>query len=259
MMDRRTFIGSLLLGAGVGSSVAWAQPGPRLPVIGILATGQLRTAPPYPALERALRDPRARRWPERADRIPDGRRADRAPALSRRRLGPFECRSNRGGRYPSIVGGGAPRGGRCPDRDDRGRLRSTRNRDRLQPQPARRKHYRRVVQQIALTAKRMEFLKEIAPKARRVAVLSDPFTVDQLKMAESTAGTFGLHVQPIQFRTPPYDDAAAFARLTTDRSGAALVTIGPVFFRDRAQLVEVATRQRIPTMFPLPESGTLAD
>ena len=43
------------------------------------------------------------------------------------------------------------------------------------------------VQQIALTAKRLEILKEIAPKARRVAVLWDPLTVDQLKMAESTA------------------------------------------------------------------------
>src|SRR4030095_1424635 len=67
------------------------------------------------------------------------------------------------------------------------------------------------IRQIELTPKRMELLKEIAPKATRVAILSDPFTVDQLKMAESTAPTFGVRLQPVQFRSPPYDYAAAFA------------------------------------------------
>ncbi len=72
-------------------------------------------------------------------------------------------------------------------------------------------------------------------------------------MAESTARTFGLRLQPIQFQTPPYDYAAAFASVKQARSSAALVTVGPVFFRDRARIVEVAGKQRIPTMFPLPE------
>ena len=95
--------------------------------------------------------------------------------------------------------------------------------------------------------------KEIAPKTQRVAILSDPFTVDQLKMAEGTAPTFGLRIQPVRFQTLPYDYSAAFAGATKEGCGAALVTVGPVFFRDRSRLVEVAAQHRIPTMFPLPE------
>jgi len=109
------------------------------------------------------------------------------------------------------------------------------------------------IRQIELTPKRIELLKEIVPKAKRVAILSDPFTIDQLKMAESTAGGFGIRLQPLQFQKLPYDYAAAFASAAKERSGAVLVTVGPVFFRDRARLAEVARRQRIPTMFPLPE------
>jgi len=40
--------------AAISAGAAHAQSAPRLPVIGVLAIGQLRTAPPYPALERAL-------------------------------------------------------------------------------------------------------------------------------------------------------------------------------------------------------------
>jgi putative tryptophan/tyrosine transport system substrate-binding protein len=86
-----------------------------------------------------------------------------------------------------------------------------------------------------------------------VAILSDPFTVDQLKMAESTARNFGILLQPIQFKPLPYDYAAAFASAAKERPGAVLVTVGPVFFRDRLRLTEIAAQQRIPTMFPLPE------
>jgi putative ABC transport system substrate-binding protein len=99
----------------------------------------------------------------------------------------------------------------------------------------------------------MEFLKVIAPKATQVAILTDPFTIDQLKMAESTAPGFGLRIQPLQFRTMPYDYAEAFAAAAKEHAGAVLVIVGPVFFRDRVRLVEIAAQQRIPTMFPLPE------
>ena len=38
-----------------------------------------------------------------------------------------------------------------------------------------------------------------------------------------------------------------------ERASAVLVTVGPVFFRDRARIVEIAGKQRIPIMFPLSE------
>lgn len=230
-----------------------AQPAPTLPVIGILATGQLRTGPPYPALERALRELGLVDGQNvRIEfRMAEGR-IERLPALALELV-----RSN----VDVIVAGGT-----FPS------LEAARHASSVVPIVMIAVDYDPVatgvvsslnrpggnitgvfVQQIELTAKRMEFLKEIAPKARRIAILSDPFTVDQLKMAESTARTFGLRLQPIQFRTPPYDYAAAFASVKQERSGAALVTVGPVFFRDRARIVEIAGLQRIPTMFPLPE------
>jgi putative ABC transport system substrate-binding protein len=232
---------------------AHAQPAPKLPVIGILATGQLRTGPPYPALERALRELGLVDGQNvRIEfRMAEGR-IERLPALALELV-----RSN----VDVIVAGGT-----FPS------LEAARHASSVVPIVMIAVDYDPVatgvvsslnrpggnitgvfVQQIELTAKRMEFLKEIAPKARRIAILSDPFTVDQLKMAESTARTFGLRLQPIQFRTPPYDYAAAFASVKQERSGAALVTVGPVFFRDRARIVEIAGQQRIPTMFPLPE------
>src|SRR5262245_28513518 len=55
-MDRRAFVVAALLASRIGPSAAWAPSASRLPAIGILATGQLRTAAPYPALEQALRD-----------------------------------------------------------------------------------------------------------------------------------------------------------------------------------------------------------
>jgi len=197
--------------AVVLADAAHAQPAPKLPVIGILATGQLRTGAPYPALELVA-----------GGTLPSLEAARRASSVIPIVMIAVDYDPLATGMVSSL---------NRPGGDITGVF----------------------VRQIELTPKRMELLKEIAPKAQRVAILSDPFTVDQLKTAESTARTFGLRVLPIQFQTPPYDYAAAFASAAKERLGAALVTVGPVFFRDRARLVEVAGQQRIPTMFPLPE------
>lgn len=233
--------------------MAWAQPGPKLPVIGILATGQLRTASPYPALERALRDLGFvdGRNVRIEFRMAEGR-IERLPGLADDLI-----RSNvdvlvAGGTLPSLeaarrASSVVPIVMIAVDYDPLGTgMVSSLNRPGGNITGV-------FVQQIELTAKRMEFLKEIAPKTRRLAIFSDPFTVDQLRTAEKAARSLGLQLQPIEFRTPPYDYAEAFARATKARSGGALVTVGPIFFRDRAQLAEVARQQRIPTMFPLPE------
>jgi len=248
----RTTIAAVAL-VVVSAAAAHAQPAPKLPVIGILATGQLRTAPPYPALERALRELGLVDGQNvRIEfRMAEGR-IERLPGLAVELV-----RSNvdvivAGGTFPSLeaarlASSVIPIVMIAVDYDPVAtKVVASLNRPGGNITGV-------FVQQIELTAKRMEFLKEIAPKARQIAVFSDPFTVDQLKMAEITARTFGLRVQPVPFRTSPYDYVAAFASVAMDRSGAALVTVGPVFFRDRARIAEVARQQRIPTMFPLSE------
>jgi len=239
--------------AAISAGAAHAQSAPRLPVIGVLAIGQLRTAPPYPALERALAELGLIDGQSvRIDfRMAEGK-IERLPGLAVDLV-----RAN----VDVIVAGGT-----------QSSLEAARRATNVIPivmiavdyDPLATKVVPSLsrpggnitgvfVRQIELTAKRMELLKEIAPKAKRIAILTDPFTVDQLKMAESTARTFGLRLQPIQFKTPPYDYVAALEKVAKERTGAALVTVGPIFFRDRARLVETATQQRIPTMFPLPE------
>jgi len=230
-----------------------AQPASKLPVIGILATGQQRTAPPYPALERALRglgfvDGQNVRI---VFRMAEGQ-IERLPGLAAELVRANVDVLVAGGTLPSLeaarrASSVVPIVMIAVDFDPLAtKVVSSLNRPGGNITGV-------FVRQIELTAKRMEILKEIAPKARRIAILSDPFTVDQLKMAESTARSLGLHLQPLEFRKPPYDYAAAFATAAKERAGAALVTVGPLFFRDRARVVEIALQQRIPTMFPLPE------
>lgn len=240
--------------AAVWANATGAQSASKLPVIGILATGQARAQAPYPALERALRE---RGLVDGQNvriefRMAEGR-IDRLPSLAAELI-----RSN----VDVIVAGGPLHS-----------LEAARRATRVLPIVMVAVDYDPVaarvvdslrrpggnitgvfIRQVELTPKRLELLKEIAPQAKQVVILSDHFTGDQLKMAENTAPTFGLYPRPLPFRTPPYDYAAAFATLAQERSSsAALVTIGPLFFRDRARIAQLMGQLRIPTMFPLPE------
>ena len=250
-MLRTTIVAVALL--VVSAQAAHSQPAPKLPIIGILATGQLRTAKPYPALERALRERglidgqnvriEFRMAEGLIERLPelavDLVRANVDVIVAGGTLPSLEAARRASSVVPIVM--------IAVDYDPlAAKLVSSLNRPGGNITGV-------FVRQIELTAKRMELLREIAPKAGRVAVLSDSFTVDQLKTAESTARNFGLRVRPLAFHTLPYDYAAAFASAVKERSGAALVTVGPVFFRDRAQLVEAAGQQHIPTIFPLSE------
>src|SRR5262249_13274112 len=241
---KRTIVAFVL--AILSAGTAYAQSAAKLPVIGILATGQLRTAPPYPALERALGelglvDGQSVRIEFRMAEGHIERLPDLAVELVRANVDVIVA----GGTLPSLDA--ARRATRAipmvmiaVDYDPlETKVVSSLSRPGGNITGV-------FIRQVELTAKRMELLKEIAPKAKRIAIFTDPFTVDQFKMAESTAPTFGLRLQPVKFKTLPYDYAAAFASVAKERSGAALVMVGPNFFRDRAQLIEIATRQRIP-------------
>lgn len=232
---------------------ALAQPVAKLPTIGILATGNLRTAPPYPALERALRELG----------LVDGQnvriefrmaqgRIEHLPALAQELTHAGVDVLVAGGTFASMEAlrqatSVVPIVMIAVDYDPvASKIVSSLQR------PG--KNITGVfVRQVELTAKRMQFLKEIVPQAKQIAILSDVFTADQLTMADRTAPTFGLRLQPVMFKTPPYDYAGAFAGVAKEHSAAVMVTVGPLFFRDRARIVEMAAQLRIPTMFPVPE------
>ena len=99
--------------------------------------------------------------------------------------------------------------------------------------------------------KDLELLKEAIPKVRRVAVLSNPdgpvqpLTISNIKEA---ARSLGLQLQIVEARGPG-DFDGAFAAMARERAGALLVVTDPVFIPHRARLVNLAAKNRLPSIF----------
>ena len=111
------------------------------------------------------------------------------------------------------------------------------------------------LRQPELTPKRIELLKEVVPKVRRVAVFWDPFSGDQLEEAEATARTAGLQLQRFEFRDPPYSFDAPMKAAVRQGAGALLGLASPIFFRQRTELAEIAIKNRVPAIVPFREAA----
>jgi ABC-type uncharacterized transport system substrate-binding protein len=93
-----------------------------------------------------------------------------------------------------------------------------------------------------LAAKRLELLKDLIPRASRVAVLWDPVTHErQPKAAEAAARDLGLKVQILAARTAGELDGA-FEAAVAAGAEAVLVLISPMFIGNRSILVRLAAR-----------------
>ncbi len=108
-------------------------------------------------------------------------------------------------------------------------------------------------QQIELAAKRLELLVEAVPAVKRIGVLSDEFSVDQLRAAESEAARLGFVLDTAELHNPPYDFAPAIATFRDRGVGAVLTLMSPVFFRQRAVLADGLLRANLPASFGLRE------
>jgi putative tryptophan/tyrosine transport system substrate-binding protein len=102
-----------------------------------------------------------------------------------------------------------------------------------------------------LDAKRLEILKEALPEVTRVAVLwnpADPTGVPQRKQVEVAAETLGLRIRVLEARLPGEIDIA-FAAMVRERSEALLVLTDPMFTSERARIVDLAARRRLPAVY----------
>jgi len=102
-----------------------------------------------------------------------------------------------------------------------------------------------------LSGKRLELLKEIAPKSARVTVLgssTNPGNVESLKETEAAAGSFGVK---LQYRdvAGPKDIEAAFQEATKGRADAVLILASPVLNSHRTRVVELAAENRLPAIY----------
>jgi ABC-type uncharacterized transport system substrate-binding protein len=102
-----------------------------------------------------------------------------------------------------------------------------------------------------LTAKRLEFLRELVPGAARVAVLVNPANIaieTTLRDVESAGRAIGLQIQVLNASTTR-EIERAFETLARERPDALFV--GPdAFFTDRrVQLVNLSSRHAMPTAY----------
>jgi putative tryptophan/tyrosine transport system substrate-binding protein len=101
-----------------------------------------------------------------------------------------------------------------------------------------------------LAAKRLELLRELVPRAARVAVLVNPAnpstTETMLRDVEAAARSMGLQIQVLKASTSHEIDAA-FATLARERSDTLFVSGDPFFTSRRVQLAVLAAHYSIPS------------
>src|SRR5215468_3275135 len=91
----------------------------------------------------------------------------------------------------------------------------------------------------------------MAPKVTRVAVLwnpTNPGNTHQLRGAERAAAALGLRLQPVEARSPGEIDRA-FAAMTRERAEALLVLLDATFYDQRARIVDLAAKSRLPAVY----------
>jgi putative ABC transport system substrate-binding protein len=102
-----------------------------------------------------------------------------------------------------------------------------------------------------LGGKRLELLKQVVPKASRVAVLYNPAdrsNVLVLKQLQESAPTLALTLQPLEVREPR-EFEGAFLAMTRERAHAMFGTPGVLTFEHTKVLVDLAAKRRIPAMW----------
>jgi putative ABC transport system substrate-binding protein len=106
-----------------------------------------------------------------------------------------------------------------------------------------------------LAQKRLEFLLELVPKATVVAMLVNPISPDappEIRDAQAAAQANKLELKLINASTPG-EVNSAFAALVEQRPNALLVGSDPFFVLRREDIVALAARHRIVTIYPFRE------
>ena len=100
-----------------------------------------------------------------------------------------------------------------------------------------------------IAPKRLELIKELLPKARKVGVLADIASLRQLVLVRDAATALDLELLVHQFKTAPYDYDAAFAAFARGKVDAVLPLASGLFVPARRKLPELALQHRLPGMF----------
>ena len=105
-----------------------------------------------------------------------------------------------------------------------------------------------------MAAKRVEVLKEVVPRARRIALLSwQGMEAAQVKEAEQAARVLKIETVPVEVRNGDYE--GAFSTLAAERADALFVVSNPILNRDRKRIIGLAARHRLPAIYEWRESA----
>jgi putative ABC transport system substrate-binding protein len=108
----------------------------------------------------------------------------------------------------------------------------------------------------ALEAKRVELLHEVAPKAVTIALLLDPnfpSAAAQSREMQGAVRSFDLNLLVLNAGNTSEIDAA-FTTLARESASALAVAATGTYFYRREQLVALAARHRVPTVYPWREA-----
>jgi putative ABC transport system substrate-binding protein len=248
---RRTFLGTLAGGLLAASRIVHAQPAGKVHRIGYLGSGSSTSSPHLPgAFRQGLRE---LGWIEGQNivieyRFADGR-LDRLPALAAEVVGlkvdiiaaspapAALAAKNATGTIPIVFTS-------VPDPVGLGLVASL-------ARPGGNVTGLTYSVGFNIFGKDLELLKEAAPKAQRVAVLSNPASPSQpLTMSEirDAARSLGLQLLLVEARGPD-DFDGAFAAMAKERVGALFVVTDPAFVPHRARLTELTAKNRLPSIF----------
>jgi ABC-type uncharacterized transport system substrate-binding protein len=103
----------------------------------------------------------------------------------------------------------------------------------------------------ALSAKRLELLKEAVPGIPRVAVLAytgTPYAVDFQRERAAISRGLGLELPFFEAGSADAQDRA-FAAIAADRAPALMVLVDPYFLTHRRKIVALAAKSRLPAVY----------
>ena len=104
-----------------------------------------------------------------------------------------------------------------------------------------------------VAAKRLEPLRELLPAAKSIALLVNPGnpieTRAQARELEAAGRALGLRVPTVN-ASNPLEIEEAFATLVRERTDALQIGIDPLFGSHRHQIIALAARYKVPTIYP---------
>jgi putative ABC transport system substrate-binding protein len=106
-----------------------------------------------------------------------------------------------------------------------------------------------VISETGLAPKRLQLLKEAIPRATRIAVLApgEEDYKDQLQEVEKAAASLGVTLAVIEVRAVDYE--RAFAGMVAGRASALVVMSSTQLNRDRAGIIALAAKHRMPAIY----------